>query len=352
MKVSVIMTVKNEGEAIRPLLESLARQTRPADEVVICDGGSTDGTVAILNEYAGRLPIRIIVALGSNISQGRNRAIAAAAGPIIAATDAGVVLSPVWLAEITRPFVEGKGLATEREGSEARGAKSEEAQEEAGGVSAIPSVHVNMPEVVSGWFEADGRTAFEVVMGATVLPELKDIDPAAFLPSSRSVAFLKTAWAAVGGYPEWLDYSEDLVFDMALRERYGPFLFAPKAVVYFRPRGSLRAFARQYYHYARGDGKADLWRKRHAIRYGTYLLGLPLLLWLIGRGRLVGWLLLAAGVGAYSKRPAERLWGRTADWPWPRRLAGFALIPVIRLVGDVAKMVGYPVGVWWRMGKK
>jgi glycosyltransferase involved in cell wall biosynthesis len=332
MKVSVIVTVKNEGEAIRPLLESLARQTRPADEVVVCDGGSTDGTVAVLAEYAGRLPLRLIVEPGSNISQGRNRAIAAAAGPIIVATDAGVVLSPEWLEEITRPFWGGETLGTP--------GNSEELNQE------------RFPAVVGGWFEAEGRTKFEVVMGATVLPELEDIEPAAFLPSSRSVAFLKAAWAAVGGYPEWLDYSEDLVFDFALRERYGAFVFAPKAVAYFRPRGSLRAFARQYYLYARGDGKADLWRKRHAIRYGTYLVGLPLLLGLMGRGRLLGWLLLLAGVVVYSKRPAERLWGRTAGWSWPHRLAGLGLIPVIRLVGDVAKMVGYPVGVWWRMRKK
>ncbi len=45
MKVSVIATVLNEGQAIERLLESLAAQTRPPDEVVIADGGSTDETV-------------------------------------------------------------------------------------------------------------------------------------------------------------------------------------------------------------------------------------------------------------------------------------------------------------------
>jgi hypothetical protein len=25
-----------------------------------------------------------------------------------------------------------------------------------------------------------------------------------------------------------------------------------------------------------------------------------------------------------------------------------AWVPIIRVAGDVAKMVGYPVGVWWR----
>ena len=47
----------------------------------------------------------------------------------------------------------------------------------------------------------------------------------------------------------------------------------PTAIAHFRPRSSLRAFFKQYYRYSRGDGKADLWRKRHAIRYGAYAVG-------------------------------------------------------------------------------
>jgi hypothetical protein len=90
--------------------------------------------------------------------------------------------------------------------------------------------------VVAGFFLPDVHTPFEIAMGATVLPQLKDIDPAKFLPSSRSVAFTKTAWQAVGGYPEWLDYCEDLIFDFALRDKFGAFAFAPEAIAYFKPR--------------------------------------------------------------------------------------------------------------------
>jgi len=312
MQVSVIATVKNEGEAIRPLLDSLIYQSRVPDEVVICDGGSVDNTLEILAEYKQWLPLKIIVAPGSNISRGRNQAIAAAAGPIIAATDAGVVLAPYWLEELVQPIIE------------------------------------NRAAIVSGWFEPDPFTDFEVVMGATVLPHRRDVNPEEFLPSSRSVAFLKNAWASVGGYPEWLDYGEDLVFDFALRQKYGPFPLVDTAVAYFRPRGSLSAFFRQYYAYARGDGKANLWLKRHVVRYASYLIGLPLALWLIWREKWHGWAMLLLGAGAYCRRPAQRLWLNTWGWRPPARLRAFALIPLIRLVGDVAKMLGYPVGLWWR----
>lgn len=315
MKVSLIATVKNEGEALRPLLDSILYQTRQPDEVVICDGGSTDSTLAVLREYQRWLPLRVLEAPGSNISQGRNRAISAATGDVIAATDAGVVLAPNWLEELIAPF---------------------------------EAVQAN---AVSGWFEPDPYTDFEVVMGATVLPALEDVNPEKFLPSSRSVAFRKSAWEAAGGYPEWLDYSEDLVFDMAVRDTNGPFHFTPHAVAYFRPRSDLRSYFRQYYLYARGDGQANLWFPRHAIRYGTYLIALPLILRAIWREKWYGWILLALGAGAYTRRPAERLWPSTWGWrPWPR-LRAFGLIPVIRIVGDVAKMLGYPVGVLWRLRK-
>lgn len=312
MQVSVIATVKNEGEHLRHLLDSLLEQSLPPDEVVICDGGSTDNTLEVLSEYKQWLPLRIISAPGSNISTGRNKAIAYAAGPIIAATDAGVTLSPRWLETITQPLRAGQAA------------------------------------VVSGWFEGDPFTDFEVAMSATVLPALDDIRPDTFLPSSRSVAFLKSAWEAVDGYPEWLDYSEDLVFDRALRQLHGPFPFASQATAYFRPRGSLRSFFRQYFLYARGDGKANLWPLRHAIRYVTYLVGLPLTLRLIWREKWYGWLLLALGAGAYMRRPAERLWDDTWGWRPPARLRAFGLIPIIRFVGDLAKMLGYPAGLLWR----
>ena len=287
-------------------------QTLPPDEVIISDGGSTDNTRAVLAEYQAYLPLTVIDAPGANISAGRNVAIAAAAGPLIAATDGGVVLGSNWLEALTTPLRAGKA------------------------------------RVVSGWFEADPYTDFEVVMGATVLPSLAEVAPETFLPSSRSVAFLKEAWQAAGGYPEWLDYCEDLIFDLQLRATSGAFAFAPDAVAYFRPRGSLRAYFRQYYFYARGDGKANLFWKRHLVRYATYLLALPILLRLIWRGRWPGVPLLLSGVALYSHRPVRRLWPLTRGWSPPGRMRALALIPIIRLVGDVAKMIGYPAGLWWR----
>ena len=311
MHVSVVATVLNEAHSLPRLLDSLAAQTRQPDEVVVCDGGSTDDTLSIL-EAEDRFPLRVLQRPDANISEGRNRAIESATGEVIAVTDAGVRLDPEWLERILAPF-------------EADGAPT-----------------------VAGFFRPDPRTLFEVAMGATVLPELQDIEPERFLPSSRSIAFRTGAWEAVGGYPEWLDYCEDLIFDFRLRARYGAFVFVPKALVYFRPRSSLKAFFRQYYQYARGDGKADLWRLRHAIRYVTYLVAVPLI---AAAGAVVDpawWALYLIGVPGMLWVPWRRLSHEWKDLGLLEKVKAALWVPVIRVTGDVAKMTGYPVGLWWR----
>jgi len=319
LRVSLIVTVLNEAASLGGLLDSISAQTRPPNEVVIADGGSHDGTPGLVRAWgAGKsFPVQVLSVPGANISQGRNAAIQAARGEWIACTDAGVRLDPAWLTRLLEPLQAAKHCA-------------------------------QTTQVVSGFFVPDPRSTFELTMGATVLPAVTDVDPARFLPSSRSIAFAKSAWQAAGGYPEWLDYCEDLVFDLALR-RSGPFAFAPGALVYFRPRGSLRSFFRQYYRYARGDGKADLWRRRQAIRYAIYLAAVPLLIALAVLVSPLFWLLLATGGLVYSRGPYRRLLPALGRLSLPQKLYALGLVPVIRVTGDIAKMIGYPVGAVWRL---
>lgn len=311
--VSFVATVRNEEHSLPLLLESLVRQTVLPTEVIIVDGGSTDGTVEVLEQWASRddLAITVISRPGANISTGRNIAIERASGPLIACSDAGVRLVTEWLETITQPLVEGA-------------------------------------ELVKGWFTADPEGPFETALGAATLPDLSEIDPDRFLPSSRSIAFVKEAWRKAGGYPEWLDYCEDLVFDLRAQSVVDSAAFAPRAIARFRPRASLDRFARQYYRYARGDGKADLWRRRHMVRYGVYLIAVPALaalgiahhpLWLVG---------LPTGLAAMLRRPYSRLTGLWQPLGSAERLQAVLWIPIIRVVGDLAKMLGYPVGLLWR----
>jgi glycosyltransferase involved in cell wall biosynthesis len=313
--VSVIVTVLNEIDGIEPLLASMLTQSRLPDEVVIVDGGSSDGTWECLDTWQKKnsFPLKIVIAPGCNIAQGRNRAISEATSEVIAVTDAGVRLSATWLEMLTAPF-------------------------------ASP----DDPDVVSGFFEADPHTLFETILGAITLPRLQEVNPDTFSPSSRSVAYKRSAWQLVGGYPEWLDYCEDLVFDFALRDAGLRFAFSPQALVWFRPRKTLRAFYRQYYRYSRGDGKADLYLWRHLIRYATYLLAIPGFVLLAILKNPLWLVVLIPGILAILWRSLKRSQPTLARLPRKQALRGLLWVPVIVFSGDIAKMLGYPAGVIWR----
>jgi hypothetical protein len=202
---------------------------------------------------------------------------------------------------------------------------------------------------VGGFFEAAPESLFEWALGATTLPFEEEIDPETFMPSHRSVAFRRSVWETLGGYPEWLDYCEDLLFDMRLRAGGHRVVFEPRATVAFRPRATLKAFALQYFRYARGDGKARILVRRHLIRYGAYSAALVLLMLasrlLRLRKPLAGASLLLGA--AYCRRPWLRLRATRAQRSVTELGLAAALVPILRTTGDVAKMIGFPVGLAW-----
>lgn len=309
--VTVIATVLNEYRGLPAWLASLERQTRLPDECLIVDGGSQDGTWEMLNGWEPPFPVRLMQLPGVSISKGRNAALEAAMGDIVAVTDAGTIADPDWLDRLVGAIVQGDGV-----------------------------------DVASGFFISASGSRWARTLGAATLPDARDVRPNRFLPSSRSVAFRRT-WLDIGmRYPEWLDYCEDLVFDLQLKRAGARFRFVPNAIVTFEPRSSMQQFFSQYYRYARGDGKAGLFARRHAIRYTTYGLALAVL-----ARRRSHELAIAAGLGVlYVARPSRRYWrrSRAANRAFGAALVELPLIPFHMLVGDIAKMAGYPAGLLWR----
>ena len=57
---------------------------------------------------------------------------------------------------------------------------------------------------------------------------------------------------------------------------------------------------------------------------------------------------LAIGAGAYLRAPYRRLTRLWGSYGLADRLRAIGLIPMIRVVGDIAKMASYPAGVAWR----
>ena len=299
MEVSLIATVLDAAEDIGGFLASVAAQTRPPDEVVIVDGGSTDGTVEIVRA-ADR--VTLVEAPGANIARGRNLAIAHATHDVIAVADADCAYGDGWLAALLGPLEAGADVA----------------------------MGVTDP-VVTSFFDACVSCNLPVDAGR--------VDEATFLPSARSVAFRREAIESVGGYPEWLAIGEDTWVDLRWRERATDMRLAPDAVASWRPREDLGALWHQYFRYARGDGEAGMHPERHAIRFATYG-GLALA---VRSKRRWPSLLALTGAVAYAGEPIRRTWRRRPD-PADRALAMVA-VPAFLAFTDVAKMAGYVAGL-------
>jgi glycosyltransferase involved in cell wall biosynthesis len=59
--VSIAMATYNGADYVEEQLESFAAQTRLPDDLVVCDDGSSDGTLALLEHFAARAPFPVRV---------------------------------------------------------------------------------------------------------------------------------------------------------------------------------------------------------------------------------------------------------------------------------------------------
>lgn len=226
MGVSVIATVLNEVDDIPSLVASLTDQTLIATEVVIVDGGSTDGTWEWLlnakSQYPSLVPIRDescnLKQSPGPIARGRNVAIAAATFEVVACADAGCTYRPEWLANLTAPILSG-------------------AAEYAVGGSCLDPASPTVWDIASAPFFGVKLNPNESTKSCT----------------ARSMAFRKELWQRAGGFPETILLGEDTLFDAKVRNLVTP-AFVDRAKAFYRPRHALRSALSQLASYAIADG--------------------------------------------------------------------------------------------------
>ncbi|MBN2320614.1 MAG: glycosyltransferase [Acidobacteria bacterium] len=221
-RVSVVVTVLNDKKGIITLFESLQAQSLKPNEIIIVDGGSTDGTVEELKSYQERMPeIHILVKPGLNISEGRNYGIRHSTCPIIAVTDAGCRPDSNWLLKLAKPLIDD-------------------------------------PEAmaVGGLIAIDAHNSIEKVSGMLMLPRSASFHTSETVPLlGRCSAFRKEAWQKADGYPEWLYTGEDTLFGHKLRVLELKIIYAPEAVVYWQPRSSFYKLFKMFFLYGKGNGR-------------------------------------------------------------------------------------------------
>lgn len=228
--ISVISTVLNEVDDIDGLVSSLMEQTLRPAEVVIVDGGSTDGTWERLEAACSRYPNLVAIRdescslKGSSgpIARGRNVAIARASSDLIACADAGCIYGSEWLQRLTEPIVSGK------------------AKYSLGG----------------SCIDEEGRTVWDVA-SAPFLGIKLHADEKTKSCTARSMAFRKDVWERAGGFPETVFLIDDTLFDIRARKIAAP-AFADQAKAVYRPGLTAKIAINQLVRYAVADGAAGV----------------------------------------------------------------------------------------------
>lgn len=235
--VSVAATVLNEREDIDALLASLTQQSLVPAQVIIVDGGSTDGTwerlEASLAKYPNLVPIRdetcSLKHSPGPIARGRNVGITAASSEVVACADAGCTYHPEWLARLTAPIFD----------------------------------HQSEYSVGGSYINPETSTVWDIASAPFFGVKLSAQAPTKSC-TARSMAFRKELWLRAGGFPETVFLGEDTVFDSKVRKLVSP-AFPEGAKASYQPRHTFRSAVRQMISYSLTDGvlggrSARLWR--------------------------------------------------------------------------------------------
>jgi glycosyltransferase involved in cell wall biosynthesis len=91
--VSIVTVTLNSAATVERTIRSVLGQTYAPIEYIIIDGGSTDGTLAIIDKYAAHIAYRVSEA-DNGIYHAMNKGIAVATGQIV-----GIINSDDWLEE-------------------------------------------------------------------------------------------------------------------------------------------------------------------------------------------------------------------------------------------------------------
>lgn len=230
--VTVIIPTRDETAFIGSCLDSVVANDYPRDrlEVLVVDGGSTDGTRAIVEEYARRYPfIRLLDNPRRIPAAALNVGLRYAQGEVIVRMDAHTVYAPDYIRKCVE-LLETTGAAN-----------------------------------VGGVQQAVGRGYIAEAI-ALALTSPFGVGDARFRYADRPTwvdtvylgAWRRTTLEALGGFDEAWAVNEDYELNYRLRRVGGKILVAPEVRCWYHVRPSLGALARQYVRYG-------FWRARTAV---------------------------------------------------------------------------------------
>ena len=268
---SLVTPLKNERESIENLWKAIHSQTRRPDEWIITDNGSTDGTFEWIarEKENSSIPVRLLKLPGFTIAKMMNIAIQEATGGVVACCHGGTRIPSSWLAGLLSPLIENPEI-----------------------------------DVVAGTWQVEGTTINKGWIARTMEGRgcLSDLE--SYLPASRSLAFKRSAWESVKGFPEWLPmFGEDTLFAIRLKASGCVFSLAREACVGWHPKSTLAGLFRQERLYSEANTMLGL-RRFHPMLISRPWLFIGFALyagWYMGRAWISGALLLTILVLDYLR---------------------------------------------------
>jgi glycosyltransferase involved in cell wall biosynthesis len=225
-RVSVIVPCRNEARYVAACLDSILATRYPPHrlEVLVVDGGSSDGTRAIVERYAARHPtVRLLDNPRGIVPAALNQGVRAATGDVIARMDAHVVYPPDYLPRLVD--------ALARSGADNVGGCVRTLAADGSVVARAIARALSHPFGV-------GNSAFRV--GATA-PRLVDTVPFG--------CYRREVFDRIGLFDEELVRDQDEEFNHRLIRRGGRVLLLPDVVSGYYARGTYRQLARMFYQY-------------------------------------------------------------------------------------------------------
>ena len=230
--VSVIMAVRNEARRLHESVGAVLAQDYPGVvDVTIAAAPSEDDTAEVLEALAKDARVTVVDNPAGITPSGLNAAIRASSGSVVVRVDGHAVIPPDYVRR------------------------------------AVELLDETGADNVGGIMAAVGETPFERAVAAAMSSRFGTGDarfhyggPAGAVDTVYLGAFRRSALERVGGYDETLVRTQDSELNLRLRETGGTVWFSPELRVRYRPRGSLRALAAQYFQYGQ-------WRRVVARRH-------------------------------------------------------------------------------------
>lgn len=259
MKVSVAIPVRNEEKTVGALLNRLLEQTRPADEIVLTDGGSQDRTTQIISDFVDRSAVVKLISAGQALpGRGRNLAAAESNSDWLAFIDAGTEPAKDWLESLLSKVEQDSSI-----------------------------------DAVYGMWEPVTDTFFAECAAIAYVPPPAATDGLVTRPPSIASSLIRRdVWRSVGGFPEDLRSAEDLLFMERVQNAGFNAVFEPRATIRWNLSPTFRGTFKRFVVYARNNIRAGLWRQWQAAIFRRYFLLIgsalvmlaisPRLVWLAG----------------------------------------------------------------------